>query len=67
MSSGCEECDVAIIGDAYHLIFGGRMFRFCCHLHRQKFRKVLLSSVVNSELRQKFADQGYVAPDRDGA
>lgn len=52
MAQQCEECDLAITGEALHLIFGGKMFRFCCQTHRQSYRKVLLQSVVNAQLRK---------------
>jgi hypothetical protein len=33
----CITCDDPIIGDAYHLILAGSVYRFCCHLHRQEY------------------------------
>jgi hypothetical protein len=33
----CITCDSPIIGQAYHLILGGSMYRFCCDIHRQEY------------------------------
>lgn len=55
----CDECDVAIEEEAYHLIFGGKMFRFCCHKHRQEYRRVLLKSLVNAQLRKKLEAENW--------
>ena len=33
----CITCDSPITGEAYHLILGGSVYRFCCHLHRQEY------------------------------
>jgi hypothetical protein len=33
----CITCDSPIDGEAYHLIFGGSVYRFCCHSHRHEY------------------------------
>jgi hypothetical protein len=33
----CVRCDAPIIGQAYHLVSGGSIHRFCCHMHRQEY------------------------------
>jgi hypothetical protein len=33
----CITCDSPINGEAYHLILGGSIYRFCCHTHRQEY------------------------------
>jgi hypothetical protein len=45
MNQQCIRCDSPIVGEAYHLILAGNVYRFCCHMHRQEYVRAATQSM----------------------
>jgi hypothetical protein len=50
----CITCDSPIIGEAYHLILGGSIYRFCCQVHRQEYAQAA-TRLMESHLGARIA------------
>jgi hypothetical protein len=50
----CIMCDSPIIGEAYHLILGGSIYRFCCQMHRHEYAQAA-TRLMESRLGTRIA------------